>query len=146
MMKRIFPLLVILITTLCSCEKHIEITDESIDLTGSVWMAYEIDNKVLNQGEQFMFYFLKSQTLQILFLNPQNNKYEPKYSFYYSEFKNNDSVIINGYFLTSDECKDAILHYNSLDSANKKMEFRLRLFPDSDYIIIKMNRLEKTTN
>lgn len=146
MMKRIFPLLVILITTLCSCEKHIEITDESIDLTGSVWMAYEIDNKVLSQNEQFMFYFLKSQTLQILFLNPQNNKYEPQYSFYYSEFKNNDSVIINGYFLTSDECKEAILHYKTLDSANKKMEFKLRLFPDSDYIIIKMNKLEKVTN
>lgn len=141
-----YILIIAAIIALCSCEKHIEITDESIDLTGSVWMAYEIDNKVLSQNEQFMFYFLKSQTLQILFLNPQNNKYEPKYSFYYSEFKNNDSVIINGYFLTSDECKDAILHYNSLDSANKKMEFRLRLFPDSDYIIIKMNRLEKTTN
>ena len=141
-----YILIIAAIIALCSCEKHIEITDESIDLTGSVWMAYEIDNKVLSQNEQFMFYFLKSQTLQILFLNPQNNKYEPKYFFYYSEFKNNDSVIINGYFLTSDECKDAILHYNSLDSANKKMEFRLRLFPDSDYIIIKMNRLEKTTN
>lgn len=141
-----YILIIAAIIALCSCEKHIEITDESIDLTGSVWMAYEIDNKVLSQNEQFMFYFLKSQTLQILFLNPQNNKYEPQYSFYYSEFKNNDSVIINGYFLTSDECKDAILHYNSLDSANKKMEFRLRLFPDSDYIIIKMNRLEKTTN
>ena len=141
-----YILIIAAIIALCSCEKHIEITDESIDLTGSVWMAYEIDNKVLSLNEQFMFYFLKSQNLQILFLNPQNNKYEPKYSFYYSEFKNNDSVIINGYFLTSDECKDAILHYNSLDSANKKMEFRLRLFPDSDYIIIKMNRLEKTTN
>lgn len=141
-----YILIIAAIIALCSCEKHIEITDESIDLTGSVWMAYEIDNKVLSLNEQFMFYFLKSQTLQILFLNPQNNKYEPQYSFYYSEFKNNDSVIINGYFLTSDECKDAILHYNSLDSANKKMEFRLRLFPDSDYIIIKMNRLEKTTN
>ena len=141
-----YILIIAAIIALCSCEKHIEITDESIDLTGSVWMAYEIDNKVLSQNEQFMFYFLKSQTLQILFQNPQNNKYEPQYSFYYSEFKNNDSVIINGYFLTSDECKDAILHYNSLDSANKKMEFRLRLFPDSDYIIIKMNRLEKTTN
>lgn len=146
MMKRIFPLLVILITTLCSCEKHIEITDESIDLTGSVWMANEINNKVLSQDEQFMFYFLKSQSLQILFLNPKNNKYEPRYSFYYSEFKNNDSVIINGYFLTSDECKEAILHYKTLDSANKKMEFKLRLFPDSDYIIIKMNKLEKVTN
>ena len=141
-----YILIIAAIIALCSCEKHIEITDESIDLTGSVWMAYEIDNKVLSQNEQFMFYFLKSQTLQILFLNPQNNKYEPLYSFYYSEFKNNDSVIMNGYVLTSDECKDAILHYNSLDSANKKMEFRLRLFPDSDYIIIKMNRLEKTTN
>lgn len=140
-----YILIIAAIIALCSCEKHIEITDESIDLTGSVWMAYEIDNKVLSQNEQFMFYFLKSQTLQILFLNPQNNKYEPLYSFYYSEFKDN-SVIVNGYFLTSDECKDAILHYNSLDSANKKMEFRLRLFPDSDYIIIKMNRLEKTTN
>lgn len=140
-----YILIIAAIIALCSCEKHIEITDESIDLTGSVWMAYEIDNKVLSLNEQFMFYFLKSQTLQILFLNPQNNKYEPLYSFYYSEFKDN-SVIVNGYFLTSDECKDAILHYNSLDSANKKMEFRLRLFPDSDYIIIKMNRLEKTTN
>ena len=141
-----YILIIAAIIALCSCEKHIEITDESIDLTGSVWMAYDVDNKELSKDEQFMFYFLKSQTLQILFLNPQNNKYEPQYSFYYSEFKNNDSVIINGYFLTSDECKDAILHYNSLDSANKKMEFRLRLFPDSDYIIIKMNRLEKTTN
>ena len=145
-MKKLFPLLVIFITTLCCCVKHTEITIDSIDLTSSVWMAYEVNNRELSKDEQFMFYFLKSQNLQILFLNPQNNKYEPKYSFYYSEFKNNDSVIINGYFLTSDECKDAILHYNSLDSANKKMEFRLRLFPDSDYIIIKMNRLEKTTN
>lgn len=145
MMKKIFPLLVILITTLCSCEKHTEITDESIDLTGSVWMAYEIDNKVLSQGEQFMFYFLKSQTLQILFLNSQNNKHEPQYSFYYSEFKDN-SVIVNGYFLTSDECKEAIIHYKPLDSTNKKMEFKLRLFPNSDYINIKMNKLEKVTN
>ena len=120
-MKKLFPLLVIFITTLCSCVKHTEITIDSIDLTGSVWMAYEVNNRELSKDEQFMFYFLKSQNLQILFLNPQNNKYEPKYSFYYSEFKNNDSVIINGYFLTSDECKDANLHYNSLDSANKKM-------------------------
>ena len=110
-----------------------------------IWMAYEVDNKELSKDEQFMFYFLKSQTLQILFLNPQN-KYEPKYSFYYSEFKNNDSVIINGYFLTSNECKEAIIHYETLDSTNKKMEFKLRLFPDSDYIIIKMNKLEKVTN
>ena len=77
-----YILIIAAIIALCSCEKHIEITDESIDLTGSVWMAYEIDNKVLSLNEQFMFYFLKSQTLQILFLNPQNNKYEPKYSFY----------------------------------------------------------------
>lgn len=145
MMKKLFTLLTILTIALYSCEKHIEITDESIDLTGSVWMAYEIDNKVLSQDEQFMFYFLKSQTLQILFLNPQNNKYEPQYSFYYSEFKDN-SVIVNGYFLTSDECKNAILHYKKLDSVNKEMEFKLRLFPDSDYIIIKMKRLEKVTN
>ena len=140
-----YILIITAIIALCSCEKHIEITDESIDLTGSVWMAYEIDNKVLSQNEQFMFYFLKSQTLQILFLNPQNNKYEPQYSFYYSEFKDN-SVIVNGYFLTSDECKEAIIHYETLDSTNKKMEFKLRLFPDSDYIILKMNKLEKVTN
>ena len=141
-----YILIIAAIIALCSCEKHIEITDESIDLTGSVWMAYDVDNKELSKDEQFMFYFLKSQTLQILFLNPQNNKYEPKYSFYYSEFKNNDSVIINGYFLTSNECKEAIIHYKTLDSTNKKMEFKLRLFPDSDYIIIKMNKLEKVTN
>lgn len=146
MMKKLFLPLVILITTLCSCVKHTEVTIESIDLTGSVWMAYEVNNKELSKDEQFMFYFLKSQTLQILFLNPQNNKYEPQYSFYYSEFKNNDSVIINGYFLTSDECKEAIIHYETLDSTNKKMEFKLRLFPESDYIIIKMNKLEKVTN
>ena len=145
-MKKYFLILAAITIALCSCEKHIEITDESIDLTGSVWMANEINNKELSEDEQFMFYFLKNQSLQILFLNPKNNKYEPQYSFYYSEFKNNDSVIINGYFLTSDECKEAILHYNSLDSENKKMEFRLRLFPNSDYIIIKMNRLEKMTN
>lgn len=145
MMKKVFLPLVILITTLCGCVKHTEVTIESIDLTGSVWMAYEVDNKELSKDEQFMFYFLKSQTLQILFLNPQNNKYEPQYSFYYSEF-NDNSVIVNGYFLTSDECKEAILHYKTLDSANKKMEFKLRLFPDSDYIIIKMNKLEKVTN
>ena len=142
MMKKVFLPLVILITTLCGCVKHTEVTIDSIDLTGSVWMAYEVDNKELSKDEQFMFYFLKSQTLQILFLNPQNNKYEPQYSFYYSEF-NDNSVIVNGYFLTSDECKEAILHYKTLDSANKKMEFKLRLFPDSDYIIIKMNKLEK---
>ena len=145
-MKKYFLFLAAITIALCSCEKHIEITEESIDLTGSVWMAYEVDNKELSEDEQFMFYFLKSQSLQILFLNPKNNKYEPQYSFYYSEFKNNDSVIINGYFLTSDECKEAILHYKTLDSANKKMEFKLRLFPDSDYIIIKMNKLEKVTN
>ncbi len=145
-MKKYFLILAAITIALCSCEKHIEITEESIDLTGSVWMAYEVDNKELSEDEQFMFYFLKSQSLQILFLNPKNNKYEPQYSFYYSEFKNNDSVIINGYFLTSDECKEAILHYKTLDSANKKMEFKLRLFPDSDYIIIKMNKLEKVTN
>ena len=140
-----YILIIAAIIALCSCEKHIEITDESIDLTGSVWMAYEIDNKVLSQNEQFMFYFLKSQTLQILFLNPQNNKYEPQYSFYYSEFKDN-SVIVNGYFLTSDECKEAIIHYKPLDSTNKKMDFKLRLFPNSDYININMNKLEKVTN
>ena len=145
-MKKYFLILAAITIALCSCEKHIEITEESIDLTGSIWMAYEVDNKELSEDEQFMFYFLKSQSLQILFLNPKNNKYEPQYSFYYSEFKNNDSVIINGYFLTSDECKEAILHYKTLDSANKKMEFKLRLFPDSDYIIIKMNKLEKVTN
>lgn len=145
MMKKVFLSLVILITTLCGCVKHTEVTIESIDLTGSVWMAYEVDNKELSKDEQFMFYFLKSQTLQILFLNPQNNKYEPQYSFYYSEF-NDNSVIVNGYFLTSDECKEAIIHYEALDSTNKKMEFKLRLFPDSDYIIIKMNKLEKVTN
>lgn len=145
-MKKYFLILAAITIALCSCEKHIEIIEESIDLTGSVWMAYEVDNKELSEDEQFMFYFLKSQNLQILFLNPKNNKYEPQYSFYYSEFKNNDSVIINGYFLTSDECKEAILHYKTLDSANKKMEFKLRLFPDSDYIIIKMNKLEKVTN
>jgi hypothetical protein len=145
-MKKYFLILAAITIALCSCEKHIEIIEESIDLTGSVWMAYEVDNKELSEDEQFMFYFLKSQSLQILFLNPKNNKYEPQYSFYYSEFKNNDSVIINGYFLTSDECKEAILHYKTLDSANKKMEFKLRLFPDSDYIIIKMNKLEKVTN
>ena len=145
MMKKVFLPLVILITTLCGCVKHTEVTIESIDLTGSVWMAYEVDNKELSKDEQFMFYFLKSQTLQILFLNPQNNKYEPQYSFYYSEF-NDNSVIVNGYFLTSDECKEAIIHYETLDSTNKKMEFKLRLFPDSDYIIIKMNKLEKVTN
>ena len=145
-MKKYFLILAAITIALCSCEKHIEITEESIDLTGSIWMAYEVDNKELSEDEQFMFYFLKSQSLQILFLNPKNNKYEPQYSFYYSDFKNNDSVIINGYFLTSDECKEAILHYKTLDSANKKMEFKLRLFPDSDYIIIKMNKLEKVTN
>lgn len=145
MMKKVFLPLVILITTLCGCVKHTEVTIESIDLTGSVWMAYEVDNKELSKDEQFMFYFLKSQTLQILFLNPQKNKYEPQYSFYYSEF-NDNSVIVNGYFLTSDECKEAIIHYEALDSTNKKMEFKLRLFPDSDYIIIKMNKLEKVTN
>ena len=145
-MKKYFLILAAITIALCSCEKHIEITEETIDLTGSVWMAYEVDNKELSEDEQFMFYFLKSQSLQILFLNPKNNKYEPQYSFYYSEFKNNDSVIINGHFLTSDECKEAILHYKTLDSANKKMEFKLRLFPDSDYIIIKMNKLEKVTN
>ena len=71
-MKKYFLILAAITIALCSCEKHIEITEESIDLTGSVWMAYEVDNKELSEDEQFMFYFLKSQSLQILFLNPKN--------------------------------------------------------------------------
>ena len=58
-MKKLFPLLVIFITTLCSCVKHTEITIDSIDLTGSVWMAYEVNNRELSKDEQFMFYFSK---------------------------------------------------------------------------------------
>lgn len=145
-MKKYFLIFAVLITALCSCVKHTEITFESIDLTDSFWMAYEVDNKELSKDELFMFYFSKSQSLEILFLNPDNNRYEPQYSFYYSEFNNNDSYIIDGYFLSSKEFKDAILHYKKLDSNNNKIEFKLRLSPDSDYIIIKMNRLEKTTN
>ena len=65
-----YILILAAIIALCSCVKHTEVTIESIDLTGSVWMAYEVDNKELSKDEQFMFYFLKSQTLQILLMSP----------------------------------------------------------------------------
>ena len=50
-----YILILAAIIALCSCEKHTEVTIESIDLTGSVWMAYEVDNKELSKDEQFMF-------------------------------------------------------------------------------------------
>ena len=144
-MKRLLPFFTALVIILSSCSKHTEIISESIDLTDSYWKAYEINNKELSKEDQFMFYFTKSQDLKILFLNVNNNKYEPKYTFYYSDFKGN-SAIYDGYFLSSPDYKEAIIHYTKLDSNAKKMEFKLRLFPDSDYIIIKMNRLEKVSN
>ena len=143
-MKRLLPFITALVIILSSCVKHTEITYPS--LIDTIWMAYEVNNKELSEDEQFMFNFNKNQSLQILYRNPNNNRFEPYYSFNYSEFKDDDSAIISGYFLTSKECKEAFMHYKALDSENKKMEFKLRLFPDSDYIIIKMNKLEKVTN
>ena len=142
-MKKSILFLVTLLITFSSCVKHTEITYPS--LTDTIWMAYEVNNKELSEDEQFMFNFNKNQNLQILFRNPNNNKYERQYSFYYSEFKNNDTAIMSGYFLTSKECKEAFMHYKALDSENKRMVFELKLFPDSDYIIIKMKKLEKVT-
>ena len=141
-MKKHFIIFVVLITTLCSCVKHTEITYESIDLTDSFWMAYKVDNKELSKDELFMFYFSKSQSLEILYLNPDNNRYEPKYSFYYSDFSNNSSYIVEGYYLQSKKFNEGLLHYKKLGSINN-MEFKIRLTPESDFITIKMNRLEK---
>ena len=143
-MKKSILFLVTLLITFSSCVKHTEITYPS--LIDTIWMAYEVNNKELSEDEQFMFNFNQNQSLQILFRNPNNNRFEPYYSFSYSVFKDDDSGIMSGYFLTSKECKEAFMHYKALDSENKKMEFKLRLFPDSDYIIIKMNKLEKVTN
>ena len=143
-MKRLFPYITALVIIFSSCIKHTEITYPS--LIETIWMAYEVNNKELSEDEQFMFNFNQNQSLQILFRNPNNNRFEPYYSFSYSVFKDDDSAIMSGYFLTSKECKEAFMHYKALDSENKKMEFKLRLFPDSDYIIIKMNKLEKVTN
>lgn len=142
-MKKRILFLVSLVIALNSCVKHTEITYES--LRDTMWMAYEIDNKELSESEQFMFYFTTSEYLKILFKNPENNDYEPKYSFYYSEVKD-DALIIDGYYLSSYEYRDAVLYYKKLDSSNKKMEFRLKLSPDSEYINIRMKRLEKVTN
>ena len=143
-MKKSILFLVTLLITFSSCVKHTEITYPS--LIDTIWMAYEVNNKELSEDEQFMFNFNQNQSLQILFRNPNNNRFEPYYSFSYSVFKDDDSAIMSGYFLTSKACKEAFMHYKALDSENKKMEFKLRLFPDSDYIIIKMNKLEKVTN
>ena len=140
-MKKIFSFLIVFTAVLSSCVKHTEITYDSFDLTESFWMAYEVDNKELSQDEKFMFYFSRTQSLKILFLNPNNNIYEPKYSFYYSKLGDNNSAIVNGYFLTSKEFEDAILHYKKLNSSDNSMEFNLRLSPDSNYTNIKMKRL-----
>ena len=141
-MKKHFIIFVVLITTLCSCVKHTEISYES--LTDSIWMAYEVDNKELSENEQFMFHFTTSEYLKILFKNPDNNVFESKYSFFYSEVKN-DALIIDGYYLSSYEFRDAVLYYKKLDSSKNKIELRLQLTPDSDFINIKMKKLEKFT-
>ena len=93
-MKRLFTFITALVIILSSCSKHTEIISESIDLIDSYWKAYEINNKELSKEDQFMFYFTKSQDLKILFLNVNNNKYEPKYTFYYSDFKGNSAIWI----------------------------------------------------
>ena len=137
-----YILILAAIIALCSCVKHTEIAYES--LTDSIWMAYEVDNKELSENEQFMFHFTTSEYLKILLKNQDNNVFEPKYSFFYSEVKN-DALIIDGYYLSSYEFRDAVLYYKKLNSSKNKIEFRLQLSPDSDYINIKMKKLEKFT-
>ena len=70
------------------------------------------------------------------------SQFETQYTFFYNDIKDN-TTIIDGYFLSSLEYKEAILYYKKLDSDANNMEFKLKLSPESDDITIKMNKLKK---
>ena len=142
-MNRLLYILIILILTLSSCTKHTEIVYESIDFRDSYWLAYEVDDKKIEEREElFIFHFTESKNLYILLFNPNNNQFETQYTFFYNDIKDN-TTIIEGYFLSSLEYKEATLYYKKLDSEANNMEFKLKLSPESDDITIKMNKLKK---
>lgn len=90
----------------------------------------------------YIFHFTESKNLYILLFNPNNNQFETQYTFFYNDIKDN-TTIIDGYFLSSLEYKEATLYYKKLDSEANNMEFKLKLSPESDDITIKMNKLKK---
>lgn len=110
---------------------------------GQLWLAYEVDDKKIEEREElFIFHFTESKNLYILLFNPNNNQFETQYTFFYNDIKDN-TTIIDGYFLSSLEYKEATLYYKKLDSEANNMEFKLKLSPESDDITIKMNKLKK---
>ena len=69
-MNRLLYILIILILTLSSCTKHTEIVYESIDFRDSYWLAYEVDDKKIEEREElFIFHFTESKNLDILLFN-----------------------------------------------------------------------------
>ena len=135
-MNRLLYILIILILTLSSCTKHTEIVYESIDFRDSYWLAYEVDDKKIEEREElFIFHFTESKNLYILLFNPNNNQFETQYTFFYNDIKDN-TTIIDGYFLSSLEYKEATLYYKKLDSEK----------PYSTSKIQRNKPLEKWTN
>ena len=92
----------------------------------------------------FIFYFTENKNLNILLPNPEINQFETKYTFSYTDVKD-DTKIIDGYFLSSYEYKEATLYYKKLDSEANNIEFKFRLSPYSEEHIIKMSKLEEET-
>lgn len=142
-MKQLHYILITLFLALSSCVKHTDIIYETIDFRNSYWLAYEVDGKKIGEEkEPFIFNFTENKNLNILLLNPDNNKFETKYTFSYTDTKDN-TAIIGGYFLSSYEYKEATLYYKKLDSEINNIEFKFRLSPYSEEHIIKMNKLKE---
>lgn len=142
-MNRLHYILITLLLTLSSCVKHTETFYETIDFRNSYWLAYEVDGKKIGEEKDpFIFNFTEYKNLNILLLNPDNNKFETKYTFSYTDIKDN-TAIIGGYFLSSYEYKEATLYYKKLDSEANNIEFKFRLSPYSEEHIIKMSKLKE---
>ena len=142
-MNRLHCTLITLLLLLGSCVKHTDIIYETIDFTNSYWLAYEVDGKNIGEEkEPFIFNFTENKNLNILLLNPDNNKFETKYTFSYTDTKDN-TAIIGGYFLFSYEYEEATLYYKQLDSEANNIEFKFRLSPYSEEHIIKMSKLKE---
>ena len=119
-MNRLHYILTTLLLVLSSCVKHTEI----------------------GEIEPFIFYFTENKYLNILLHNPDNNKFETQYTFFYTDVKDNNAII-GGYFLSSYEYKEATLYYKKLDSEANDIEFKFRLSPYSEEHIIKMSKLKE---
>lgn len=141
-MNRLHCILTVSLFLLCSCVKHTEIIYDAIDFRNSYWLAYEVNGKKIGEIEPFIFYFTENKNLNILLLNPETEQYEAKYTFAYTDIKYN-TAIIDGYFLSSYEYKEATLYYKKLDSDANNMEFKFRLSPYSEEYIIKTSKLKE---